>query len=81
LGALALAVLAGCGDELPAATPDAAPVVTIDAGGCATPVSARLLPLAVGTTWTYQVTPTAGATPVFMIVKQKPKRRSIHPFL
>jgi hypothetical protein len=23
----------------------------------------------------------AGATPVFMIVKQKPKRRSIHPFL
>ena len=23
----------------------------------------------------------AGATPVFMIVKQKPKRRSMHPFL
>jgi hypothetical protein len=23
----------------------------------------------------------AGATPVFMIVKQKPKRPSIHPFL
>jgi hypothetical protein len=23
----------------------------------------------------------AGATPVFMIVKQKPKRRSIHPFI
>jgi hypothetical protein len=23
----------------------------------------------------------AGATPVFMIVKQKPKRSSIHPFL
>jgi hypothetical protein len=62
--ALAATLLGGCGDELAPATPDAAPVVTVDAGSCATPASARLLPLAVGTTWTYQVTASAGATPV-----------------
>jgi hypothetical protein len=69
LAALLCASLAGCGDEIAPATPDAAPVATLDAGACATPARLRLLPLAVGSTWSYQVTAGAGAAPV---LKQNP---------
>lgn len=47
---LALAAVAGCGDPAPA---------DVDAGDvedCATPAAERLLPLAVGASWTYDVT-------------------------
>src|SRR5689334_7028610 len=62
--ALVALVLAGCGDEIAPIAPDASTAPVIDAGACATPASQRLLPLAVGTTWTYRVTPGAGAAPV-----------------
>jgi hypothetical protein len=46
---LALLLAAGCGDDAPSA-PDAGVVV------CDTPASDRLLPLAIGATWSYRVT-------------------------
>jgi hypothetical protein len=61
---LALVLLPGCGDEIAPAAPDASTAPVVDAGACATPASERLLPLAVGTSWTYQVTAAAGASPV-----------------
>ncbi|MEZ4400220.1 MAG: hypothetical protein R3B06_09385 [Kofleriaceae bacterium] len=55
LGATLAAAVAGCGDD----------VATIDGGtdapaACLTPASERLLPLAVGTSWTFRVTPAVG---------------------
>lgn len=55
---VAIALIPACGDD--AATPDGgtdAPTV------CTTPRSERLLPLAVGASWTFRVTPAVG-TPV-----------------
>jgi len=52
---------AACGTEQVEATPDAGTTT------CATPASARLLPLAVGTSWTYAVSDGAGGTPVLKV--------------
>ncbi|MBK9030701.1 MAG: hypothetical protein IPL61_05075 [Myxococcales bacterium] len=48
---------AACGDDAPTDGPDAGPIV------CTTPRAQRYLPLEVGATWTYRVTPLVG-TPV-----------------
>lgn len=64
LSALALALplaTAACGTEQVEATLDAGTT------GCATPATARLLPLAVGTSWTYAVSDGAGGTPVLKV--------------
>lgn len=50
-------VLAACGTEHVVA-PDASAIE------CTTPASARYFPLAIGTTWTFLVTPEGGGTPV-----------------
>lgn len=50
---LSLCLLAACGSD---------PVDMVDAGpqGCPTPAAERLLPLAIGASWTFSVTPTLG---------------------